>query len=55
MLADGQGGIGWAGLDVVCAHLGVADVGDLIDRLSVIKAHRPDKEGVQDGARDPID
>lgn len=44
MLANGQGGLGWSGLEFVCAHLGVSDVGGLIDRLMVIKAHRPDEQ-----------
>lgn len=44
MLQNGQGGIGWAGLDVVCEYLGIVDVEGLIDRLRVIGAYKPPKE-----------
>lgn len=40
MLADGTGGINWAGLPYVTAHLGVQDVGGLVERLVTIKTHR---------------
>lgn len=37
LLANGMGGLDWAGLEVVVAHLGIDDVGALVDRLLVIK------------------
>jgi len=41
-LSNGQGGLDWAGLPLACAYLGVdGDPGALIDRLAVIKCHRP--------------
>jgi hypothetical protein len=36
-----MGGIDWAGLPYVVAHLGVLDAGALVDRLLVIKTHKP--------------
>lgn len=47
LLANGSGGIDWAGLPIVCAWLGVQDVQGLLQRLAVIKtwrkpADRPD-------------
>lgn len=41
MLTNGMGGIDWAGLPVAVAYLGVDDVEGLIDRLMVIKQHKP--------------
>lgn len=41
LLANGMGGIDWAGLEVVVAYLGVRDVESLVDRLQVIKLHKP--------------
>jgi hypothetical protein len=43
MLANGMGGLDWAGLPLACAYLGVRDVEGLIDRLLVIKQHNPDR------------
>jgi hypothetical protein len=43
MLSNGQGGLDWAGLALVCAHLGIDDPAELIDRLAIIKCHRPDR------------
>lgn len=40
-----MGGINWAGLDIVCAKLGIEDVDDLMDRLMIIKTHTPPKPG----------
>jgi len=40
-LTDGNDSIDWAGLPVVCAHLGIDDPGALLDRLYVIKTHKP--------------
>lgn len=43
MLANGMGGIDWAGLDYAATYLGVTDLDMLTERLMVIKLHRPDK------------
>lgn len=45
MLANGMGGIDWSGLPLVCALLGVRDVELLVERLLVIKTHRPPTQG----------
>lgn len=39
-----MGGIDWSGLPFVCALLGIHDPEQLIDRLLVIKTHRPDED-----------
>lgn len=39
-----MGGIDWAGLDLVAAKLGIDDIEGLIERLYVIKTHRPRAE-----------
>lgn len=36
-----DGGIDWQGLPLACAYYGVRDVEILIQRLIVIKTHRP--------------
>ena len=41
LLADGQGGLNWAGLELVAAWLGVDDLDGLLQRLQVIKLHKP--------------
>ena len=38
-----MGGMDWAGFDHVAALLGVTDPDQLIERLLVIKLHRPDR------------
>lgn len=43
-LANGQGGLDWAGLPLVCEWLGVEDVEGLLERLAVIRAHKPPEE-----------
>lgn len=43
LLANGMGGIDWAGLPLVCGWLGIADVEGLMQRLSVIKLHRKER------------
>lgn len=43
LLADGNGGLQWAGLPLVCGWLGVRDVEGLMQRLALIKLHRKDK------------
>ena len=45
LLANGMGGIDWAGLPVVAAHLGIDDTHRLIDCLYTMKTHQPDKAG----------
>lgn len=44
LLANGMGGLDWAGLPIVAGLLGIADIDGLIHRLTVIKIHRPNKE-----------
>lgn len=44
MLANGMGGIDWAGLPLACAVHGVTDIEALIHRLVVIKTHKPPKD-----------
>lgn len=41
MLANGMGGIDWAGLPLACAVFGVRDVELLIHRLVTLKTYRP--------------
>lgn len=41
MLANGMGGIDWAGLEFVAAYLGVVDLDMLTERLMTIKFHKP--------------
>jgi hypothetical protein len=44
MLANGMGGLDWAGLPLACAYYGVRDVEGLVHRLLVLKLHRTDKD-----------
>lgn len=39
-MTNGHGGIDWAGLPYVVAHLGVTDVAALMNGLLIIKTHR---------------
>lgn len=41
MLADGTGGVHWAGLDFAVELFGVEDVEGLLHRLLAIKQHAP--------------
>ena len=43
-LSNGRGGLDWAGLPLMVMKFGVEDVGDLIERLTIIKLHRPPEE-----------
>ena len=43
MLSNGTGGIDWAGLPIVAALLGVADLEAFTRHLITIKNYRPDK------------
>lgn len=42
MLANGMGGFDWCALPLACRVHAVRDIELLIERLQVIKAHRPD-------------
>jgi hypothetical protein len=44
LLKNGMGGLDWAGLPYVVAHLGVQDVPALIDALHTIKTYSPPKD-----------
>jgi hypothetical protein len=50
MLANGMGGLDWAGFPIVVAHLGITDVEGLLDRLEEIVHHRPAQSSVGDGS-----
>lgn len=43
-LSGEMGGIDWAGLPIFIALWGIEDVEGLIDRLLVIKSHKPPQE-----------
>lgn len=45
LLSNGMGGIDWSGLNVVVTKLGIEDLEGLIDRLALIKNHRPQNTG----------
>lgn len=45
MLANGMGGLDWAGLPLAVALLGITDVEGLLHRLQVIKQHKPPTAG----------
>lgn len=61
LLANGMGGLDWAGLPVVAEYLGVDDLADLIARMEVIKLHRPEvpegdaTDAIWDDSGDPPD
>lgn len=40
-LANGMGGLDWAGLPLMCGLHGVQDVESIVHRLITIKTHRP--------------
>lgn len=40
-LSDSMGGVAWAGLEVMAAYYGIDDVDGLIERLLIVKTHRP--------------
>ena len=52
MLSNGMGGIDWAGLPIVAALLGVADLEAFARHLITIKTYRPDKVDTQDTPED---
>lgn len=43
-LQNGMGGFDWNGLPILVEYYGIDDVEGLIDRLLVIKNHRPPKD-----------
>jgi hypothetical protein len=44
LLANGMGGVDWAGLPLVVGFLGIKDMEGLMHRISVIKLHRAPKD-----------
>ena len=44
-LANGMGGLDWAGLPLAVGMFGIADVDGLLHRLQVIKGHKPPTDG----------
>ena len=44
MLSNGMGGFDWSGLEFACDYMGITDTEMLVERLMVIKAHRPKDE-----------
>jgi hypothetical protein len=48
-----MGGIDWSGLDVAAEMFGVDDLEMLVERLTVIKAHKPkdDRDGTSNAER----
>ena len=40
-IVSGMGGIDWAGLPIVAAHLGITDVEGLMHRLYVLRTYTP--------------
>lgn len=43
-LQDEMGGIGWSGLDALIELYGIEDRDGLLERLIVIKTHKPEKD-----------
>ncbi len=48
LLANGMGGIDWAGLPLVCAYLGVTQIEPFIDALQVLVTYQPPDDGGKD-------
>jgi hypothetical protein len=46
MLANGMGGYHWDALPLAVAFFGVGDMEDLLERLLVLKLHRPRAPGI---------
>lgn len=40
-LANGSGGVDWAGFELVVGMLGIEDIEGLVHRLLIIKTHKP--------------
>jgi hypothetical protein len=51
LMSDGNGGVRWDALDLAVQMYDVADVPGLVQRLVIIKTHRPPEK--PDGNRDP--
>lgn len=43
MIANGSGGIDWAGLPYAVAFYGVRDIAGLLTRLQIIRRHDPER------------
>ena len=43
MLANGMGGLDWAGLPIVVEHLGIPDINLFLWQLRVIRSHKADR------------
>jgi len=56
-IANGSGGCDWGALELAIAHVGVApaDVPALVERVLVIKAHRPPERREADAASARLD
>lgn len=52
LLSNGMGGIDWAGLPLVVAHLGIERIDVLIDTMATIKTHQPREDEAP--ADDPL-
>lgn len=48
LLANGTGGIDWAGLPLVAAYLGVQQLEPFIDALEAVLTHQPDASGKEE-------
>jgi len=48
IIKNGQGGLDFAGLPLVCEWLGVGDVAGLLQRLVVIKTYRKPADRTED-------
>lgn len=44
LLANGMGGLDWAGLPLLVGWFGIKDTEGLMHRISVIKLHRAQKD-----------
>ena len=44
-LANGMGGLDWAGLPLAVASYGITDIDGLLHRLQVIKGHKAPSDG----------
>lgn len=48
LLANGMGGIDWAGLPLVAAYLGITDAECFVEALETVVTHRPPRADGQD-------
>ncbi|HEY1395972.1 hypothetical protein [Roseateles sp.] len=49
LLSNGMGALDWSGLPLVVQHFGITDVEGLLDRLEVIRQHKPSKSPDEGG------